>query len=254
MCFDTKARPPLPPVSGGAASGSLLTLESADGTEFSAFAATTDKSDAPGVVILPDVRGLHGYYQELANRFAEAGVHSVAIDYFGRTAGVGPRDDDFEFWPHVQECQPDTVAMDVAAGISHLRSKDGGAVKSAFTVGFCFGGRVSFNQSERDDLRGVIGFYGKVDQRDPDDRTAPVLRVDRYKAPVLGLFGGADKGIPSDEVEKFRNALEERSIPNEIKVYDGAPHSFFDRAFEQFKNECDDAWSRMLGFIERQSS
>jgi carboxymethylenebutenolidase len=254
MCFDNKARPPLPPVFGGAASGRLLTLNSDDGTEFSAFAATTDKSNAPGIVILPDVRGLHGYFQELANRFAEAGLHAVAIDYFGRTAGVGARDDDFEFWPHVQQCQPDEVGMDVAAGIAHLRSNDGGGVRSAFTVGFCFGGRVSFNQSTRDDLSGVIGFYGKVGQRDSDDRNAPLLKVENHKAPVLGLFGGADKGISEEEVEEFRVALEERKIPSAIKIYEGAPHSFFDRMFDQFKDECDDAWSRMLAFISEHSS
>jgi carboxymethylenebutenolidase len=254
VCFDTNARPPLPPVSGGAARGRPLTLMSDDGTEFSAFSATTQKSDAPGIVILPDVRGLHGYYQELANRFAEAGVHSVAIDYFGRTAGVGARGDDFEFWPHVQQCQPDQVAADVAAGIAHLRSKNGGKVESIFTVGFCFGGRVSFNQSPRKDLSGVIGFYGKVGQRDADDLSAPLLKTENYRAPILGLFGGADKGIPTDEVEKFRMALEERGLPNDVVVYEGAPHSFFDRAFEQFKDECDDAWRRMLAFIERHSS
>jgi carboxymethylenebutenolidase len=254
MCFDDKARPPLPPVSGGAAHGRVLTLKSDDGTEFSAFSANTDKSGASGVVILPDVRGLHGYYQELANRFAEAGVNSVAIDYFGRTAGVGARGDDFEFWPHVQQCKPDQVAADVAAGIAHLRSKDGGHVNSVFTVGFCFGGRASFNQSPRKDLSGVIGFYGKVGQRDADDAGAPLLKIENYRAPVLGLFGGADQGIPADEVEKFRMALEEREIPNEIVIYEGAPHSFFDRTFEQFKKECDDAWRRIIAFIRRHSS
>jgi carboxymethylenebutenolidase len=254
VCFDTDARPPVPPVSGGAASGRMLTLKSDDGTEFSAFGATTDKRDAPGIVILPDVRGLHGYYQELANRFAEAGVHAVAIDYFGRTAGVGSRDDDFEFWPHVQQCTPEEVGMDVAAGLAHLRSQDGGGVRPAFTVGFCFGGRISFNQSPREELSGVIGFYGKVGQRDGDDLNAPVLKVENYHAPVLGLFGGADQGIPPDEVEKFRMALEERGLDSEIKIYDGAPHSFFHRPFEQFKDECDDAWRRILGFISKHAA
>lgn len=254
MCFETTARPPLPPVSGGAARGKLTTLRSDDGTEFSAFAATTDKASAPGVVILPDVRGLHGYYQDLANRFAEAGVHAVAIDYFGRTAGVGTRDDEFDFWSHVQQCKPHEVSQDAATAAAFLRSDEGGGVDWVFTVGFCFGGRASFNQSGvGKGLSGVIGFYGRVGQRDDKDTDAPLLRTDDYKTPVLGLFGGADQGIPTDDVEKFRMALDEHGVPNEIVIYEGAPHSFFDRAFEQFKDECDDAWRRMLAFIAKHS-
>jgi carboxymethylenebutenolidase len=253
VCFDTNARPPLPPVSGGAARGRLTTLRSDDGTEFAAFAAATDKSGSPGVVILPDVRGLYGYYHDLANRFAEAGSHAVAIDYFGRTAGVGTRDDEFDFWSHVQQCKPHEVSQDVAAAIAYLRSEEG--IDSIFTVGFCFGGRASFNESAQGHgLAGVIGFYGRVGQRDDKDTDAPILRASDYKAPVLGLFGGADQGIPTDDVEKFGMALDEAGIDNEIMIYEGAPHSFFDRAFEQFKEECDDAWRRVLAFIAKHSA
>src|SRR5438067_13034152 len=99
MCYETTARPPLPPIAGGAAVTTRdLELTSADGTRFAGFSATTDVSDAPGMVILPDVRGLHGFYTDLAVRFADAGIHATAIDYFGRTAGIGTRDDGFEFW------------------------------------------------------------------------------------------------------------------------------------------------------------
>lgn len=250
MCYDTNARPPHPPVSGGAGVGREVELTAADGTNFAAFSATTGRSDAPGIVILPDVRGLHGFYQELALRFAEVGVHATAIDYFGRTAGVGTRGDDFEFMPHVIQCAPDTVALDVAAAVSHLRGKKGGEANAVFTVGFCFGGRASFNQAARDHgLAGVIGFYGRLAEREPGDTNAPILLAGTYRCPVLGLFGGADPMIPADEVELFRKTLEAAGVINEIVVYEQAPHSFFDRAFEQFSQECDDAWMRILDFI-----
>lgn len=250
MCYETTARPPYPPVSGGAGSGQITTLKAADGTEFAAFGATTDASDAAGIVILPDVRGLHGFYQELAIRFAEAGVHAVAFDYFGRTAGVGTRDDNFPFMDHVMQTKPDQIAKDVRAGVDYLKTKEGGASSSIFTVGFCFGGRASFNQAAEDHgLAGVIGFYGRVGPRDENDKEAPVLRVKEYKAPVLGLFGGADPGIPVDQIEEFRKTLDNENVRNEIQIYDGAPHSFFDRAFAQFADECDDAWKKMLSFI-----
>ncbi len=82
------------------------------------------------------------------------------------------------------------------------------------------------------------------------------MRIDRvgeFECPVLGLFGGADQGIPATDVEAFGKALAEAGIDNEMKIYDGAPHSFFDRAQEQYAEESADAWRKVLAFIERYS-
>jgi carboxymethylenebutenolidase len=253
MCYQTNALPPLPPIAGGAgeAEGRDLVLTSADGTRFGAYTATAEQPGGPGIVILPDVRGLHAFYQNLALRFAEAGVHATAFDYFGRTAGVGTRDDDFEFMPHVELTHPDTIAADVAAAVAHVRSPGGGAADAVFTVGFCFGGRNSFNQAGRGHgLAGVIGFYGRVAEREPGDDNAPVLLAKSYECPVLGLFGGADPSITSEDLQAFRGALDSAGVENDIAAYDGAPHSFFDRSFAQYKEEYDDAWRRVLGFIQ----
>lgn len=250
MCYETTARPPYPPVSGGAGSGELITLGAADGTDFAAFAATTDAEGAPGMVVLPDVRGLHAFYQELALRFAEAGVHAVAFDYFGRTAGVGTRDDSFPFMEHVMQTKPDQIAQDVRSCVDYLRTPEGGGAGSIFTVGFCFGGRASFNQAAEDHgINGVVGFYGPPTPRNENDTGAPISKVKDFKVPILGLFGGADPGIPVDRIEEFRKALDNENVKNEIQVYEGAPHSFFDRAFAQFADACDDAWKRILNFM-----
>src|SRR5207245_10217143 len=130
--------PPSPVISGGAVAHEDLELTSGDGTRFAAFAVTPDEPNGIGVVILPDVRGLYRFYEELALRFAERGYAAVAIDYFGRTAGVAKRDDDFEYMPHVQATKPDLLQADVAAAVQHLRGLDCGSI---FPVGFCFGGR-----------------------------------------------------------------------------------------------------------------
>jgi carboxymethylenebutenolidase len=250
MCYETTARPPLPPIQGGAASGDSVTLKASDGNEFAAFSAKAESAGGPGIVILPDVRGLHPFFEDLALRYAEAGVHATAFDYFGRTAGVARRDDDFDFWPEVMKTKPDTVSLDVAATAEHLRSEAGGGASSIFTVGFCFGGRNSFNQAARGlGLSGVIGFYGSVVPRDENDTDAPIDKVAAFECPVLGHFGGADQMIPADGIEAFGKALDAAGVSNDLKIYEGAPHSFFDRAFVQFKSECDDAWTRMLEFI-----
>jgi carboxymethylenebutenolidase len=251
MCHGAASRPPLPAVSGGGGHGRRLVLEASDGNRFAAFSATTEVPDAPGVVILPDVRGLHPFYEDLALRFSRTGVHALGIDYYGRTAGIGTRGDDFDFEPHSEQATEEDVALDVAAAVAYIRSAEGGAATAAFTIGFCFGGRVSFNQAASElGLAGVVGFYGRVAEEEPGDPSAPVVRAPTYRCPVLGLFGGADPKITVEHVQAFRLALDAARVRNEVVIYEGAPHSFFDRAFAEYAQACEDAWSRLLAFIQ----
>ncbi|HUR07584.1 MAG TPA: dienelactone hydrolase family protein, partial [Nonomuraea sp.] len=99
MCHSTDSRPPASPVEGRAASQEQIELTAADGNRFLAYRAEPAEPNGRGVVILPDVRGLHPFYRDLAVRFAEAGFRAITIDYFGRTAGTGDRGDDFDFMP-----------------------------------------------------------------------------------------------------------------------------------------------------------
>jgi carboxymethylenebutenolidase len=258
VCFAHDARPPelpadlaLPPLAGGAGA-EALELASADGTRFAAALAEAPREarrGGPGVVILPDVRGLYRFYGELAERFAQAGRHAVAIDYFGRTAGVGARDESFEHMPHVSQTRVEQIQADAAAAIAALRERTGAG--RAVSVGFCFGGRQSFlaAASPELDLAGAIGFYGSLGPRpgmpSPLDYTAEV------RCPILGLFGGADQAIPPDQVEAFERGLAEAGVDHEIVTYPGAPHSFFDRSFAAHAEACEDAWRRVLGFLDR---
>jgi carboxymethylenebutenolidase len=253
VCHEQTARPPLPPIAGGAGVGTTDgVLEAADGNRFAAFTALTDAPGAAAMVVLPDVRGLHPFYRALAVRLAEAGIHATVLDYFGRTAGTAPRGDHFDFMSHVKQTAPDTIAVDVAAAVAHVRTKEGGSARSVFTMGFCFGGRKSFNQAvEGHGLAGVIGFYGRVAPADGADTDAPLMVASGYRSPVLGMFGGADAGIPADTVRDFGRALDDAGVGNELVTYDGAPHSFFDRTFDQHREACDDAWRRVLAFVGR---
>src|SRR3982075_575277 len=125
MCYSDDARPPLPPIGGAADDQGDLTFTSADGTRFMAYFARAAEPTGAGMVVMPDVRGLHQFYKELAQRFAEAGIDAVAIDYFGRTAGLTDRSDGFEYIPHVEKTTQENIAADVAAGVAYLRTKDG---------------------------------------------------------------------------------------------------------------------------------
>ena len=220
-----------------------MVLTAADGNTFAAYFARAAAPTGAGMVVMPDVRGLHQFYKELAQRFAEAGIDAVAIDYFGRTAGIGDRGEGFEFMPHVEKTTPEGISADVAAGVAHLKSKEGGAVKATFTVGFCFGGSSSWNMSALvDGVNGCIGFYGRP------ERSLPFLS--KMKEPLLLLVAGADF-TPQEAFHEFDQKLADAKVPHEMHIYEGAPHSFFDRNFAQWKEACDDAWRRMLAFVAK---
>lgn len=251
MCFQPDSAPPIPPVSGGSVETRRLTLDTTDGTSLSAFEAIGTGS-GPSILVLPDVRGLYRFYEELAVRFAELGMNAVAIDYFGRTAGLGARDDEFDYMPHVRRTTFDGVRADATAAVAHLRSLE--PDRSVFSVGFCFGGSNSWHQAANGlDLAGAVGFYGHPNRVFPEGATPLIERVSDFACPLLGLMGGDDPGIPVEEVENFRSALEAAGKDHEITIYDGAPHSFFDRKFEEFAEASADAWGRVLAFIERLS-
>src|SRR3954467_11521232 len=142
MCFEFDAVPPaLPngtPRAAGGAAAEVLELESPDGTRFSAAFAGTTEVRGPGVVIYPDVRGLYPFYMRLAERFAEEGHHAGGIDYFGRTAGLGPRDDDFDYVEHVPQTRSEQIQEDTMAALDEV-SRRGGETRFV-GAGFCFRG------------------------------------------------------------------------------------------------------------------
>jgi carboxymethylenebutenolidase len=248
MCHDDDSRAPGPPQPGPVGAHEGIELAASDGNRFRAYSASPAGTARAGMVILPDVRGLHPYYEDLSVRFAEAGFRTIAIDYFGRTAGIGPRDDSFDWKSHFSKVTPEGVAKDARAAWDRLVADSKGARLPVFTVGFCFGGAQSWRQSgENPGLAGCIGFYGGG----PMQRTAPA--IPRMTAPLLMLLGGADQGTPAAEFEQFASLVRARGLEVESHTYPGAPHSFFDRSFAEHRDACQDAWKRILAFTDRYS-
>ncbi len=246
MCFELDSLPPIPVISGAAISHDDLVLEAADGNRFAAFAATPDEPTGQGVVILPDVRGLYRFYEELALRFAERGIAAVALDYFGRTAGAAKRDDEFPYMEHVQQTTAVGIRADVAACVAHLRP----ACSSIFIVGCCFGGRMSWMAAaDGHGLAGAIGFYGNPGER--NGVPGPTQLAGEIDCPILALQAGDDKNITAEANAAFDAALTAAGVEHEVVTYDGAPHSFFDRSYEEHADASADAWRRVLAFIGR---
>jgi len=243
VCFDLDSSPPIAVIRGAAVSHEDLELQASDGNQFAAFVAEPDEPTGAGVVILPDVRGLYRFYEELALRFAERGIVALAFDYFGRTAGAEKRPNDWDYMPLVQQLTMEQVQADVSASVAHLSSMGAAPI---FTVGFCFGGSASWAAAAWGHrLAGAVGFYGRPGRM--------IGLVPRLAAPILALQGGADEHITPEDNAAFERALADAGVEHELVSYDGAPHSFFDRKQEEFADASDDAWRRTLEFIERLS-
>ncbi len=279
MCFDLDSRPPIAPIAGGALDSARLVLTADDGNRFAAFLAHAAEPTGAGILILPDVRGLHPYYEELALRFAEHGIDAIAIDYFGRTAGAEPRDDDFEYMRHVGQTTWDGLRADIRAAAAHLRSAEGGAGRSVggeagrsvggeagrsvgggagrsvFTIGFCFGGRLAFLTATMGlGIAGAIGFYGWPTGPSRNDTPAPSDLASTMTGGILAIFGGADQGISASIVDEFETALAAADVDHRVVTYPGAPHSFFDRKATDFAEASAAAWDETRAFIQSRTA
>lgn len=250
MCYDDNARPPYPPISGGAAEGQDIALTASDGNRFAAYIAYASQPKGAQVLIYPDVRGLHQFYKELALRFAEIGIRALAIDYFGRTAGISSRDESFVYMPHVEQMTIPNFLTDVSAALAYLRTLNNPG-RATFIVGFCRGGTLALHTSaESFDLSGIIAFYAGLSRPMPEAKGTTLEQAAKARYPILGLFGGIDQSIPPSDVQKLDAQLDVARIQHEIITYPGAPHSFFDRRYVEFAKESEDAWTRVLKFID----
>jgi carboxymethylenebutenolidase len=248
MCFDTDALPPDPARTGMLEGSERTSLVADDGNRFAATVVRTREPPSAAVVIIPDVRGLHPYYERLAEHLADAGVHAVAIDPYGRTAGAEHRNDGFDYAPHRAAWVDAGIRADVGAAGAAARALGAPRVVS---MGFCFGGRASLMQASQDSVDGVIAFYGPPARRE-DGGSSPIEEATTglVRTPVLGLYGGADKGIPAADVETYDRALEAAGIEHRLVRYPDAPHSFFDRKMTEYAAASQDAWARVLGFLD----
>ena len=201
------------------------------------------------MLVLPDYHGLTSYYERLSVRIAERGIDTIAIDYYGRTAETAERNASFEHLRHHQQTTWAGLQNDVAAALAELRSKR--PTTSLFSMGFCFGGRVSFLLASSPDLAmaGVIGFYGWPVGPFGSDIPAPAEVAADFRAPLLGIFGGADAKISRQDVEVFEGALTAAAVEHRLVTYEDAPHSFFDHQQRSHADASRRAWSEVETFV-----
>jgi len=241
MCFTSDQHPPEPPRSSEVGGHGPLVLTAGDGNRLSAFEAVPVTPRGASLVLLPDIRGMHAFYTDLALCCAQAGIDTVVLDPYGRSAGLTARDDDFEYMPHAAKLTPAEVLADAHAAAARLRERSDDPV---FTLGFCMFGGQSWRLAATDlHPAGSIGFYGRPSTVEDV--------VGDLSAPLLILAAGDDKATSPQENADFVGSLDQAGKVHDYVVYEGAPHSFFDRGFEQWQAACTDAWEQILGFIDR---
>ncbi|MEV7357716.1 dienelactone hydrolase family protein [Kitasatospora sp. NPDC091276] len=257
MCYDPDAAPPaVTPALWPLAEATALTLTSADGTEFAAFLARPEVATGVGVLVLPDNKGLSGFYRQTAARLAEQGHPALVVDYYGRTAGADPESRPKEFGDlpgllrHLLALTPEGLDADLAAGLARLRASGPAEVVA---LGFCFGGRQAFRAAApRFGLAGAVGFYGYPDAI--NGSPGPTQLAADLSAPILAFWGGADEHIPPTAVDAFDAALTAAGNPHEFVTYPGAPHNFFELSAVEYSDAARDSWRRLQGFLADRSA
>ncbi|MER6362336.1 dienelactone hydrolase family protein [Kitasatospora sp. NPDC001527] len=256
MCYQADAAPPVfTPATHTLAEATALTLTSADGTAFAAFLARPDDPAGPGVLVLPDNKGLSDFYRQTAVRLAEQGFPALAVDYYGRTAGADPQNRAPEFGelpnllPHLLALTPEGLDADLTAGLDRLRALGAAEVVA---LGFCFGARQAFRAAApRFGLAGAVGFYGYPDAI--NGAPGPTQLAAGLTAPILAFWGGADEHIPPSAVEAFDAALTRADCEHEFMTFPQAPHNYFELAAVQHRDAAEESWIRLLGFLSERT-
>jgi len=256
MCSSpTEYRDPSTPK---AARESERRLQADDGASIRAFTAEPKRGLGAGaVLIIHDVWGYTDFYKDLARRIAAQGFAGVLVDLFARQGDLPPELQTPERNPPTADAM--ALARDRAAKLSEERmlkdiqlAVDDLHQKGAPGVvcwGFCWGGAVAYVAGARvRGLAGVIAYYGFPKLQPP--RTSPMDVVDQIQVPVLGIFGGADPGIPVEQIAEFEDRLQKEGKEAEIVIYEGMPHGFLRYSPRDHAMAIEDALRRTFEFLD----
>ena len=217
-------------------------------------AAPAGRSDAPVVLVVSEIFGVHEHIADVARRFARAGYFAVAPELFVRQGDAGSYGEIAKLVSEVIARTPDAQVMqDLDACVAWARGQGAAADRLGIT-GFCWGGRTTWMYTAHNPaVKAAVAWYGPVARGYHPGDKAPLDQVARIKAPVLGLYGAADGGIPNETVEKMRDALKAAgNSGSELLLYPDTPHAFHaDYRPSYRKDAADDGWKRCLAWFGR---
>lgn len=209
----------------------------------------------PVVLVVQEIFGVHEHIKDICRRFAKLGYFAIAPELFARQGDVSRMPDSKEISAKVASKVPDAQVMaDLDAAVAWAKASGKGNVAKLGITGFCWGGRfVWLYAAHNPQLKAGVAWYGRLTgNRTELEPKYPVDVAGALKAPVLGLYGGDDPGIPLYTVEEMRKALKAAGSPSEIIVYPGAPHAFHADYRPSYRREsAEDGWKRLQAWFKK---
>ncbi len=211
-------------------------------------------SSLPIILVVQEIFGVHEHIKDVCRRFAKAGYLAVAPEMFHRQGDVSQLKDNKEIFAKVVSKVPDQQVMrDLDAAVRWAELKGGSRYKLGIT-GFCWGGRITWLYAAHNDyVKAGVAWYGRlVGEKNAMNPTNPIDVVSNIRPPVLGLYGGADAGIPNNTVEQMNAALKKADKPSMIHLYPDTPHAFHaDYRPSYRQKEAGDGWERCLAWFKK---
>ena len=236
---------------------SMVRIKAPD-REIPAFVARPAKAGKfPCVVLVSEIFGLHEYIRDTARRLAKQGYVAIAPDFFVRAGDPSATEDRTAIMKIVATATDKQVAGDVGAALAYLKAQPFADARRVAITGFCWGGSVVWESVARfADFKCGVAWYGRLTGNMSSDDASnknPLDLAGELKAPVLGLYGEKDAGIPLADVEKMRAALKAAGkTSSEIVVFPGAQHGFHaDYRPSYDKAAAEAGWARMLAFFKK---
>ncbi len=228
---------------------------SAEGGEMPAYRAMPAKGKKfPIVLVVHEIFGVHEYIKDVCRRFAKLGYLAVAPDLYARQGRVDDKPDFEDIRKVVSQVPDEQVMADLDAATRWAGQHYGDTARLGIT-GFCWGGRIVWLYAAHNPrLRAGVAWYGSLVPRQPNPLQPkhPIDLVPEMHAPVLGLYGEADQGIPQSSIERMREAIQRAGKKSEIVVYPEGPHGFHADYRPSYRKEmAEDGWKRLLAWFKK---
>jgi len=224
-----------------------------NGSIYGYFAMPGTGGPFPVVVVIQEVFGVHEHIKDVARRFAKAGYLAVAPDLHGRQGDTTKAPDIQAILAIVAKVPDAQVYADLDSAVAWAKATGKGDTARLGVTGFCWGGRMTWMYAAHNpSVRGAVAWYGPVVRPATELQPKnPIDVVENLKIPVLGLYGGADQGIPNDTVDKMRAALRGVGNPSTIITYPDTPHGFHADFRPTYRaDKAKEGWERMMAYFK----
>jgi len=208
----------------------------------------------PTILVVQEIFGVHEHIKDICRRLAKLGYLAVAPELYARLGDVSGMSNIQDIISKVVSKVPDSQVMsDLDATVAWAKKSGKGNTAKLGVTGFCWGGRIVWLYAAHNpELKAGVAWYGRlVGQPDELHPKNPIDLVSQLKCPVLGLYGGADTGIPLDTVEQMKKALKDAKQPSELIVYPDAPHAFYADYRQSYRRQpAEDGWKRLQAWFK----